>query len=81
MKKPTPTNTDDNILDYVERWERVAESIADARAILADLKREARAANMSTKHLALIVKLRATDPHDLQENDELVAAYRAACDI
>lgn len=75
------TNRDQLVVSFVERWERIEEQIADSRAILKDLRREAKSKDLSAKHIAQMVRLRAKDPEKLREEDDIVEAYRHACGV
>lgn len=79
----TKNGTIDNaqLLKFVERVEKLNE---DAAAIASDLKEvynEAKSAGFDPKYIKACVKLRAKDPDEIDEEDELMKMYRNALGI
>lgn len=69
------------LLHLVERIENLE---SDAKQVAEDIKEvyaQAKAQGYSPKHIKQCVKLRAKDPDQLEEEDELMDLYRKALNI
>lgn len=83
---PHPDNVDreakaeaearDRLRSIVERTERLQEEATALRADIADIMKEAKARGYSVKAIRAVLKLRAMEPADANELDELVDLYR-----
>lgn len=68
----------DQLLSIVERVEKLNE---DATSIAIDIKEimsEAKSAGFDPKYIKACIKLRAKDPDEIDEEDELMKMYREA---
>ena len=68
----------DQLTQFIERIERLAE---ENRALMADIRdvySEAKGTGFEPKIMRQLVKMRAMDRELLQEQDELLETYRAA---
>ena len=68
----------DQLTQFIERIERLEE---EKRALMADIRdvySEAKGTGFEPKIMRQLVKMRAMDRELLQEQDELLATYRAA---
>lgn len=64
--------------------ERIENLEADAKQVAEDIKEvfnEAKAAGYDPKYIKQCIKLRAKDPDELAEDDELMKMYRNALNI
>lgn len=79
---PKKTEIDSNsLLSIVQRIEKLNE---DAAAVAADIKEiyaEAKSSGFDPKYIRACIKLRAKDPDEVDEQDELLAMYRKALGI
>ena len=68
----------DQLTQFIERIERLEE---EKRALMADIRdvySEAKGTGFEPKIMRQLVKMRAMDREQLQEQDELLETYRAA---
>ena len=68
----------EQLLQYLERIERLEE---EKRALMADMKdiySEAKATGFDTKTMRQLIKMRAMDKDALAEQDDLLDTYREA---
>ena len=68
----------DQLIQFIERIERLEE---EKRALMADIRdvySEAKGTGFEPKIMRQLVKMRAMDRELLQEQDELLETYRAA---
>lgn len=80
MPKKTEIDSN-NLLSIVQRIEKLNE---DAAAVAADIKEiyaEAKSSGFDPKYIRACIKLRAKDPDEVDEQDELLAMYRKALGI
>lgn len=80
MPKKTEIDSN-NLLNIVQRIEKLNE---DAAAVAADIKEiyaEAKSSGFDPKYIRACIKLRAKDPDEVDEQDELLAMYRKALGI
>ena len=80
MAKKTEIDSN-NLLSIVQRIEKLNE---DAAAVAADIKEvyaEAKSSGFDPKYIRACIKLRAKDPDEVDEQDELLAMYRKALGI
>ena len=78
----TPKNFDSTqLISIIERVEKLLE---DAEAVACDIKEvysEAKSAGFDPKYIKEMIKLRAKDPDQLYEDDELMKMYRNAVGV
>lgn len=65
----------------IQRIERLNGEKADIQADIKDVYAEAKSAGYDTKALRAVVKLRAKERHELEEEEQLLALYRAAVGV
>jgi uncharacterized protein (UPF0335 family) len=68
----------DRLRSFIERIERLTE---EKKALMEDIKEvfaEAKGTGFDTKIMKVIIKLRAMDSNEIQEQDAMVDLYRAA---
>ena len=66
------------LVERIERLEEEAKQITDG---IKDVYEEAKAAGLNPKYIKQCIKLRAKDPDELAEDDELTQMYRKALGI
>jgi len=74
----SPSTSAEQLLQYLERIERLEE---EKRALMADMKdiySEAKATGFDTKTMRQLIKMRAMDKDALAEQDDLLDTYREA---
>lgn len=69
------------LLNFVERAEKLNEDAAAIASDLKDVYNEAKSAGFDPKYIKACVKLRAKDPDEIDEEDELMKMYRNALGI
>ena len=67
-----------SLVSFIERAETVKAQIADLQGDLKQIFGEAKDAGYEPKYIKLLIKIRAMDPDELDENDELTKMYRSA---
>ena len=73
----SPSTSAEQLVQYLERIERLEE---EKRALMADIKdiySEAKATGFDTKTMRQLIKMRAMDKDLLAEQDDLLDTYRA----
>lgn len=68
----------DQLRQYIERIERLAEEIKALQGDVKDVYAEAKSAGFDTKIMRQIVRLRKMEEHDRNEQDELLDLYKHA---
>lgn len=68
----------DHLRSFIERVERLLEEKATITADMREVYAEAKSAGFDTKVMRLIIRLRALDPADRQEQDALLDLYKRA---
>ena len=74
----SPSTSAEQLVQYLERIERLEE---EKRAMMADIKdiySEAKATGFDTKTMRQLIKMRAMDKDLLAEQDDLLDTYREA---
>ena len=74
----SPSTSAEQLVQYLERIERLGE---EKRALMADIKdiySEAKATGFDTKSMRQLIKMRAIDKDLLAEQDDLLDTYREA---
>ncbi|MEC8744571.1 MAG: DUF2312 domain-containing protein [Candidatus Puniceispirillaceae bacterium] len=74
----SPSTSAEQLVQYLERIERLEE---EKRALMADIKdiySEAKATGFDTKTMRQLIKMRAMDKDLLAEQDDLLDTYREA---
>ena len=74
----SPSTSAEQLVQYLERIERLEE---EKRALMADIKdiySEAKATGFDTKTMRQLIKMRAMDKDLLAEQDDLLNTYREA---
>ena len=74
----SPSTSAEQLVQYLERIERLEE---EKRALMADIKdiySEAKATGFDTKSMRQLIKMRAIDKDLLAEQDDLLDTYREA---
>lgn len=72
------TISGDLLASYMDRIERLEEEKAALTSDIREVYSEARGKGFDTKIMRQIIRLRAMDAHDLQEQDHLLRTYRTA---
>jgi uncharacterized protein (UPF0335 family) len=79
MPKPNNTQVDTTLLvSIIERVERLNQDISNLSADIKEIYSEARSNGFDPKYIKQMIKLRAKDPDELNEEDELTKMYRRA---
>lgn len=71
----------EQLLAIVERIERLEKETAEVAAGIKEIYTEAKSAGFDPKYIKQCIKLRAKDPDELAEEDELLKLYREALSI
>lgn len=69
------------LLAIVERIERLEKETAEIAADIKEIYTEAKSAGFDPKYIKQCIKLRAKDPDELAEEDEVLKMYRDALGI
>jgi len=69
------------LVTIIERVEKLQADQASITADIAEIFSEAKSAGFDPKYIKQIIKLRAKDPDELDEEDELLKMYRSAVGI
>lgn len=72
---------EERLRSVIERVERLNEEVKALKADIKDVFTEAKSAGFDVKVLRLIIKLRALDPAEVQEQDALLDLYRRALGV
>lgn len=68
----------DRLRSIIERVERLNEEVKALKADIKDVFAEAKAAGFDVKVLRLVIKLRALEPAEVEEQETLLDLYRRA---
>lgn len=68
----------DRLKSLVERIERMSEEITALQSDRSDIFKEAKSAGFDVKVLRQLIRLRAQDPAEVEEQENLLAVYRRA---
>lgn len=68
----------DQLRSVVERVERLEEEKSNIQSDIKDVYAEAKSSGFDTKIIRQIIRLRKKEPHERQEEEELLDLYRAA---
>lgn len=71
----------EQLLAIVERIERLEKETAEIAAGIKEIYTEAKSAGFDPKYIKQCIKLRAKDPDELAEEDEVLQMYRDALGI
>ncbi len=71
----------DHLRSFIERIERLEEEKANIANDIKEVYSEAKGTGFDTKIMRKVVALRKKDKHELAEEEELLALYRAAVGI
>ena len=74
----TVTVAEGQLRAFIERVERLLEERATLTADIREVYSEAKSNGFDTKIMRLIVRLRALDPQDRQEQEHLLDLYKRA---
>ena len=75
-----PIDTE-SLISFIERAETIKAEIAKLNADLKQIFGEAEGAGFDTKYIKLLIKFRAMDPAQIDEDDALTQMYRSALGI
>jgi uncharacterized protein (UPF0335 family) len=73
--------TADQLRSYIERIERLEEEKANIANDIKEVYAEAKGNGFDAKIMRKVVALRKKEPHELAEEEELLALYRAAVGV
>jgi len=68
----------DQLIQYIQRIEKLEEEKADISAAIREVYAEAKANGYEPKVMRLVVKLRKMDPHEVDEEESLMDLYKNA---
>lgn len=71
----------EQLKSVVERIEKINEDLANLKADLKEVYKEAKSDGFDVKALKDIIKMRKKDKDELAEQDEIVRLYRSALDM
>ena len=71
----------EQLKSVVERIEKLNEDMANIKADLKEVYKEAKSDGFDVKALKDIIKMRKKDQDELAEQDEIVKLYRSALDM
>ena len=71
----------EQLKSVVERIEKINEDLANLKADLKEVYKEAKSDGFDVKALKDIIKMRKKDKDELAEQDEIVRLYRNALDM
>ena len=71
----------EQLKSVVERIEKLNEDMANIKADLKEVYKEAKSDGFDVKALKDIIKMRKKDKDELAEQDEIVKLYRSALDM
>ena len=69
------------LVSIIERIEKLNEEVANIAADIKEIYNEAKSAGYDPKYIRACIKLRAKDPGEIDEEDELMKMYRQALGI
>lgn len=68
----------DQLRSYIERIEKLEDEKADIATAIKDVMAEAKGNGYDTKALREILKLRKMEPHDREEQEQMLDVYKRA---
>lgn len=68
----------ERLQSFLSRWERLEEEVKALRNDQKEIMGEAKGEGFDPKILRHIIRIRATDPKELQEQENLIDTYRRA---
>ena len=68
----------EQLLNYIQRIERLEEEKANLAEDIRDVYREAKGMGFDTKIVRQLIKLRKMEPDDRQEQEALIESYKIA---
>jgi uncharacterized protein (UPF0335 family) len=68
----------EQLLNYIQRIERLEEEKTNLAADVRDVYREAKGMGFDTKIVRQLIKLRKMEPDDRQEQEALIESYKIA---
>ena len=68
----------DQLIQYIQRIERLEEEKSDIAAAIREVYAEAKANGYEPKVMRQVVKLRKMDPHEVDEQESLLDLYKNA---
>ncbi|MEM7123249.1 MAG: DUF2312 domain-containing protein [Pseudomonadota bacterium] len=68
----------EQLLNYIQRIERLEEEKANLASDITDVYREAKGMGFDTKIVRQLIKLRKMEPDDRQEQEALIESYKIA---
>lgn len=71
----------ESLISFIERAEAIKAEIAKLNADLKEIFGEAKSAGFDTKYIKLLIKFRAMDADQIDEDDALTQMYRSALGI
>lgn len=74
-------NSKDQLKTVVERIEKLMDDMANVKADIKEVYKEAKSDGFDVKALKDIIKMRKKDKDELAEMDEIVHLYRSALDM
>lgn len=69
------------LISIVERIEKLNDEAANIAADIKEIYQEAKSSGFDPKYIRACIKLRAKDPDEIDEEDELMKMYRQALGI
>lgn len=82
MKKQNFSALDnEQLLTIIERIEKLNEDTANIAADIKEILSEAKSSGYDPKYINAVIKLRAKDPDEIDEQDMLMQMYRDAVGI
>lgn len=70
------STTKEELVQYIERIERILDDVKNLNADLKEIYGEAKSAGFDVKALKQIIKLRQTDPDKAAMEEEIVQSYK-----
>jgi uncharacterized protein (UPF0335 family) len=75
------TQVNNQLEQFIRRIERLSEEKANIQADIKDVFGEAKHSGFDPKIMRLVIRLRAMDDHERQEQEALLDTYRKACGV
>lgn len=75
------TQVNNQLEQFIRRIERLNEEKANIQADIKDVFGEAKATGFDPKIMRLVIRLRAMEDHERQEQEALLDTYRKACGV
>lgn len=71
----------DQLRSFIERIERLEEEKAAIASDIKDVYAEAKGTGFDTKAIRSLIRLRKKEPHEREEEEQLLELYRAAVGV